>query len=264
MAHAGRCTPCRTAFEVEQTTKDVVRTHVHPLTTPATLLTAILSALQREEEVKWFRSRIWWRTQFDRPLMKPAVAFGITAVVVAAVITRPEVGIQREVSLAGFGTGDVITQSIANYDALRKGAIAPQMLSERQEELLSFFGDRTGFPVLVPVVPEWALVGGSMNDHNGVPLVHIVYRNNTDMVYLYETCWETVQNGKKLRLSPEICKALRDTGWFSRELDGNRTLVLWTQGRTLCAMVSSLPRESIRRAVADLGDTPAWNPVAPR
>jgi anti-sigma factor RsiW len=140
----------------------------------------------------------------------------------------------------------VIAQSLVNYQRVLNGMIAPQKVTADAEEIRAYCGDRTTFPILVPRTQDWALVGAAVSEHQGVPLAHLVYRNDAGTLYVFETCWKTVQRGEKLCIPEEVRAQLLATGWYAAELADGESMVLWATERTLCAAVTHMPKDELR------------------
>jgi len=242
--HAGRCPACRHEYELELTTKLVVHNRARMVHVPPAVQQNILRSIADEEtpRVQLLASR--FAGLLRHPVVKPAMAFAVTAVAVALILTRPagERGpssSRLEASLIG---NDVIRQSVSNFHAVLNGDIRPQLVSSEPGELKGFFTGKTEFPVLIPTMEEWTLVGGVVNEHAGSRLAHIVYRHEDTIIYVYQACWETVQKGEQLDLSPAARQDLLRTGWYSGgETDGD-AIIAWTHGRTLCVAVARMDR----------------------
>jgi hypothetical protein len=156
---------------------------------------------------------------------------------------------------AGLGANNVVRQSVDNYHKILRGEIVPQVGSNDPVELRGFFSGRTSFPVLVPQMKECACVGGVVNEHNGTGLAHVLYHRGTDVVYLYQACWETVQEGKMLEIAPEAKAALLETGWYTPRPTGIDAVVLWTHDRTLCIAVSHIAVDRLLASVKSGADS---------
>jgi hypothetical protein len=160
------------------------------------------------------------------------------------IVTRPNrervpAGTPLEASMVG---NDVIRQSVSNFHGVLNGSIKPQIVSSEPEELRGFFTGKTEFPVFVPTMGEWVLVGGVANEHAGNSLAHVVYRHDDTIMYMYEVCWETVQKGEQLDMSAAAREDLLRSGWYAGgEPDGD-AIIAWTRGRTLCVAVAHMDR----------------------
>jgi anti-sigma factor (TIGR02949 family) len=245
--HAETCPPCRREYETEAATKHVLQHRAHMVAVPPRVQESILSAIRREATESAGRS--WWLELQGRPFFKPVVALILTVLIVVFVVNRkpspPEV--LSPITTASIGANDVIGQSLRNYHAVLSGAIKPQLLSSSADDLHHFFDGKTEFPVVLPVVREWKLVGGVLNQHQGTTLAHVVYECDGQYIYLYQACWETVQKGDLLSLSADVAEEVGRSGWSSRRVADGDAVVVWTTGRALCVAVAHMQRDSLLR-----------------
>jgi anti-sigma factor RsiW len=238
--HSAKCPPCRFEFEAEAATKIAIRARAHRVRTPSRVALQITERLGHEQSNK----RIAWLTEFFRkPLVKPAFGFAL-AFVAVLLLLRGSTS-DGPVMQAGFGSNDVILQSLKNYRAVVDGDIKPQLASSEPAKLASFFSDITDYSVHLPKMKDCRLVGGVQSEFAGTKLAHIMYKHNTEVVYIYQACWSTVMKGEKLCLPDEAKDELVRTGWFSATQPDGRTVVLWAKGRTLCAVVARMSKQDL-------------------
>ncbi len=239
--HAGCCPACRREYELELTTKLVVHNRARMVKVPLVVQQNILESIAHAETP---RKAMPFARLFRHRLVKPTIAFAVTAVAVALIVTRPAgeripAGTPLEASMVGK---DVIRQSVSNFHGVLNGNIKPQIVSSEPEELKGFFTGKTEFPVLVPAMGEWMLVGGVVNGHAGNRLAHVVYRHDDTIIYMYQVCWETVQKGEQLDMSAAAREDLLRSGWYTDgEPDGD-AIIAWTHGQTLCVAVARMDK----------------------
>jgi anti-sigma factor (TIGR02949 family) len=249
--HADRCPPCRREFEMEVATKLVLRRRAHMVSVPPGLQQTILSRIRRETGSGIVKGEWWLSAHRRRHLVGPTLAFALAALGIALVVDRdstpPDIGFPF--SAASLGPDDVIGQSLRNFHGVLSGEIRPQLMSSSAEDLRRFFNGRTEFPVVVPDVREWKLVGGGMDEHRGSTLVHLVYECEGEYVYVYQACWNTVLTGKSLHLSPGATADLVRSGWFTRHGPRGDAVVAWTRGGALCVAVAHMDQDHLLRCL---------------
>jgi hypothetical protein len=258
--HARLCPPCRSEYEAELSTKRLIQKRAQMIAVPADVQHSIL----RQLEQKGGRPRLvreQWLKVTHAPLVRPAIALGVTVLVVL-LLANPANSPHRIpiLTTAGIGPNNVVHQSIENFHKILRGDFSPQIASSERSTIENFFSGRTGFPVIVPLMKECTLLGGVLNDHNGTPLAHVVYRTGNDIIYLYQACWETVQKGDVLEIAPEAKAELMKTGWYSSTSLESDALVLWKSDRTLCVAVSHMQCEKLLDCLrkARLDSVAAW------
>lgn len=242
--HATKCASCRHEFAMEHVTKSIVRARARMVRTPGSLLQRVADELERLQTPSPSYTPSWWKDLLKKPAFRPAIAFG-AAFIAIILFVSPPLRNSNQITTGSLGGNDVILQSFANYLAVKQGDMQPQLESNQPEHIQSFFTGKTTFPVLVPKIKDCRLVGGVLRDFAGMNFAHVLYKRNDTIVYVYETCWQTVQEGKKLHLPQAALEELQRTGWFSESRADGHTVVLWLKGRTLCAAVARMNKDDL-------------------
>jgi hypothetical protein len=151
-----------------------------------------------------------------------------------------------------------VRQSASNYEAVLKGEIVPQVVSDRPEYVRAYFKGKTGFPVFIPAMKECTLVGGTVNEYHGMRLAHVVYKHGLQFIYLYQACRESVMKGDTLHLSREAKNDLERTGWHCCTAPDGAAIVLWVRGRTICAAVAPMNSGHLMAHLAEADVPGAW------
>jgi hypothetical protein len=253
MDHANACPPCRSEFEAEASTKRFLAMHAHMVDTPAAVKRAILDRLEEESVAPAAPALPSAVSRFVNALrVRPtlAIALGMLAllIIVAQIIQPPA----RVAIAAG---NNVLLQSMENYRAVLAGSITPQVASSEPASVRKLFEGMTEFPVHVPKLRHCTLVGGVLNAYEGTPLAHVVYKRGETLIYMYQTCWKTVQEGKNLMVPDQVKESLHKTGWYTERLGDGQTMALWVRGGTLCAAIAGTdPDELIACLTAEEAD----------
>jgi hypothetical protein len=242
LKHAKKCPPCQDEYESEITTKLVVQSRTKMVKTPVAVARVISDTLGRETASRRAHKTPRWQEILRKPLLKPALALGLAIVLFLFYMENSPQRTDR-FSQASLPGNDVILQSFANYLDVETGAITPQVVSTQPERVRDYFMGKTQFPVLVQAMRECTLVGAVLNEYSGAPLAHVVYKHAGQIVYVYQACWETVQEGDQLRLPDSVRFALLESSIHMETRSDGRTVALWTEGETLCAAVSRLDRD---------------------
>ena len=237
LEHCSKCPSCKFEYESELSTKMVVAGKAKRVRTPDVLSKRITLDLESQQVAPVPAALNWRRQWFRRPYMKPALAFGVACVAVILLLNSP--------NAPSPGSSDFIIQSLENYNSVVKGELQPQLASSVPENLLGFFTGKTDFPVVLPKMKHCRLVGGASKEYSGMMLAHVMYKYDTEMICMSQTCWDKVVKGEKISLPQEVKDQLLRTGWFSRSYADGSTVVLWTRGRTLCAAVANMSKEDL-------------------
>jgi anti-sigma factor (TIGR02949 family) len=238
--HAEACPSCRREYDAERSTKDLLRHRTQMVAVPPALHASILEKLARE----------------NRPIVAPGpfrfrflprlLAVALTAVLLLVLTRLPrDAGPGGSVAAAGFAPNNVLFQSTANFHRFLSGEIAPEVASSDAGSLRSFFAGKTEFPVAVPAMRGCALFGAGLNEHEGTPVAHLVYRSGDTLIYLFQTCWKTVRKGERLAILPSVEEELLRTGWHTEEAGDGDAVVMRATERTLCIAIARMTPERL-------------------
>jgi mycothiol system anti-sigma-R factor len=236
--HFDRCTQCREEFDLERMTKYFVRKSIPLVPAPRHLLTGLRLRIADENESAKNSNppRSRWTS---RPV---TVLVGFAAMVVLLLFI-PSSSV-RHLHSEPLDS-DFVHQSYNNFDDVVSGKIVPEISSSDPAVVKSFLSSRTSRPVSVPHLRAYNLVGGMASRVNHEPVVHLVYRNNQEVIYLYEVSWRNVAHGCGLHLSPAICQALRQSGWYSENHVPDCSLIVWLKDSSLCCAVAPIRKDKL-------------------
>jgi mycothiol system anti-sigma-R factor len=249
-AHLAQCPSCMSEFEHEKLTRILVKTRCQRQRAPEHVMSQLMEQIAREAELPLER-RPRWKTLFVSPYLRPAIGFALAAILVVVLLDKNNnINAPRVVQASLLPDNDIIRQSLENYGAVVSGKIKPTLASSKVGEMQNYFSGKTEFPVVVPTMNNCELLGGVLNEFRGKTLAHVVYNHTTkELIYVYEACWKTVQGGEPLHLAKDVQDELTRTGWYSITAPDGRTLVMWTNGTTLCSAVSMLDAKVLKECV---------------
>jgi len=230
--HVEGCSPCRAEYELESLTKSVIRTRIKMVHTPGALQRRIADQLNQGAHSADGDKKRWWSNLLSWPILRPTIAFGVAFAAILLILSNP----------AG---SNVVERSVENYRAVVNGEMKPEVASSSPEFLKSFFTGKTDFQVLVPEMKDCKLLGGLLGEYSGAPAAHVVYMHDSQVIYICQVCWETVLKGEALNLSSKAIDELQRTGWYTESSPDGYTIVLWTDGNTLCSAVAMMSKEDL-------------------
>lgn len=243
--HASVCPGCRRAYEAELFTRNFIRQRMRMVRTPGAVAARIVDRLASERTAG--SPAIFQRR--SRSLSRSVFA---AAAIIAAVylLSTPRFA---EDPLFPHMNEDVFAHSIVTYAGVMGGQMKPDVESARPDVLQAFFSGKTSFPVRVHTVRDFTPIGAMLHESGGVPLAQVLYNAGNTTVYVYQTCWQSVQDGRKLQLPGHILSTLRNGMTYVEENADGQTMVLWTEGRTLCGAVADMHKQDL---LAHLDVTP--------
>jgi mycothiol system anti-sigma-R factor len=245
-AHLAQCPHCRSEFEIEKVMRHFVHSRCKRKQAPAHILHSITERIENDTSVRE-QGMPFWKRLVSSLYFRPAVAFAVACLAVIVLLnTDHSPNVPRTIEASLLPANDVIKQSLTNYMAVARGDIKPQLVSDKVEHVRQFFAGKTDFPVLFPNIQGCKLIGGVLNDFSGKTLAHVVYAHHgSELVYIYEACWQTVESGEPLQLAQDVQRELTTTGRYVLSQPDGYTIVMWRQDSTLCSAVAKLDKETL-------------------
>jgi len=239
LRHANVCPHCKFEFQSMQATKNIVQTKVKRQSVPADVYYSIINTTLNREHSSWFKKLFGVN-------LNPAIAFVFVAVIgvgLYSIFVPQNNGISEE--------ANIISQSLKNYQAVIGGSIKPQLVST-EDEVRSFLAKDVSFDVNVPKMKGCSSCAGVINSFKGVKLAHVVYQlGDKSIIYIYQADLDEAMSGNTIGLPDEVKEELKKTDWYVRELEGNKTIVLWRYKNTLCSAVSEMKKEEMIAFLTD-------------
>jgi anti-sigma factor RsiW len=255
--HARLCPPCRHDYEEERSLAALIRARLQPARVPDCVLASILAGTLDSDVPRAMPPARTFGNFLRRIHAAPVAACILSFSAIVVMFSRH--ASPGGVESAGFVSGsDIVRQSASNYEAVLKGEIVPQVVSESPDNVRTYFQGKTAFPVFIPAMKECTLVGGSVNDYHGMRLAHVLYRHGLQYIFLYQACRESVMKGDTLHLSAEAKNDLDRTGWHCCTGPDGEAVVLWVRGRTICAAVAPMKSEHLMAHLAEADVPGAW------
>ena len=123
------------------------------------------------------------------------------------------------------------------------GRLKPGLISENPAEVKSFLEERVHFPIQMPSMREFRLVGGQFTAVDNETTAHVIYERDGNYIYISQTDARRLVSDKR-RFIPEAALAqLHSTGWFFAGNVTDCNLAMWLADSTLCTAVADLNRE---------------------
>ncbi len=239
-AHLGLCRLCRLELSLVQGTKAYLRKHLKPVQAPADLRRKILGAVSNARVSAASGSTgltgIFGLSGWRMPLAF-AGALGI-ALIAFTTLTR-KTGHNHTKPF----DGSVVTESFNNFDQVVEGRLTPGIVSERPSEVKSFLEERVHFPIQVPSMKQFRLVGGQFSAVDNETTAHIIYERDGNFIYICQSDARKLVGGKRRFIPAPALGELRRSGWFFAGNITDCNLAMWLVDSTLCTAVADMNRE---------------------
>ena len=140
----------------------------------------------------------------------------------------------------------IMVQAVNSFHKILDGDVKPQLSSGNAAEVEKYVQDKAHFNAYVPDIKDYKLVGVVCNKYKGQDLAHIIYRNGTELLYIYQTPVSAVQQNN-LDLPEDVHNQIVNARYYMcDEVDDNDcTMTLWFNGNIICASMSTMPKQEM-------------------
>jgi hypothetical protein len=183
---------------------------------------------------------------FSQPFIKYGTAAAIIFAVFLLIFNWPPPVTQTEFAIEQAGEDNMFVQAKNNFHSILEGKLAPQMTSNKSEEINGFFiQNGVKYSTLIPEFENWQLLGAVVSEDQGEKFAHHVYSSSSgEVAYLFQVDESYIQSHKILRLSENLMEYLDEGNCYS--YTENETVILMTKAENnIIAVVSNASPEEI-------------------
>jgi len=180
---------------------------------------------------------------------KPLAAWGSTIVLLAAIaliiFNRTPTAEFKNFAFEQSGSGNMYVQAMNNFENILAGKLAPQFVSDDAEKIKEFFKKQgVEYPVYVPEIKDWKLVGAVVSVDHGEKFAHHVYSmSGGKLVYLFQVDETEIKKHNFLTLTDDLVSFL-DSGNCYESTKGNLvTLITRVKGNIFAVVSNGSPGE---------------------
>lgn len=239
--HLERCRFCQLELALLRGAKEKLRATMKPVTTPEALRAKILRDVSAAGPVASRGAGFPGMLPFTnwRVPLAFAGALGLALIAFTFLIRQSPHNHTRPFD------GSVVTESFNNYDQVVEGKLTPGIVSENPGEVKSFLEQRVRFPVQVPAMKDFRLVGGQFSAAENETTAHVIYERDGHYIYISQSDARRLIGGKRRFIPPSALEEIRRSGWFFAGNVDDCNLAMWLADSTLCTAVADLNRQSL-------------------
>jgi anti-sigma factor RsiW len=241
-SHLDRCKYCRLELSLLQGAKASLRSRMKPVATPKELRRKILRDVSTADAAASRGSAglsgMFTFTNWRVPLAF-AGALGI-ALIAFTVLTK-----KSPHSHTRPDDGSVVTESFNNYDQVMDGRLTPGIVSGNPSEVKSYLESHVHFPVQVPAMKEFRLVGGQFSAVDNETTAHVIYERDGAYIYISQSDARKLIGGKRRFIPAGALDELRRSGWYFAGNPADCNLAMWLADSTLCTAVGDVNRQNL-------------------
>ncbi|CUU08116.1 anti-sigma factor, TIGR02949 family [Candidatus Thermokryptus mobilis] len=243
--HIWRCATCRTEFELEKKTKDLIRTKVKLINIPQELVQNILTQIRTIQD--GYESSVKFKTEPNqkvKPWLEIAFSVGVALVVISlslVLVTVYENKMAQKEIIAKEVSG-----ILSHFDSIANGLVKPEIISDDPSIITNQVYSKVEFTPWVMQIPNFKIVGASFNAQHSNSKVEkclsLIYRSGDKLIFLHQVPLHraTIHDDVKKRISK---------GEWIYDTIGDDSFAIWGTGELLCCAVSNLSREELEKVL---------------
>ncbi len=241
-AHLDGCAPCRLERSTIEGTRSTLRERLKKTPAPADLRRRVLESLSASAPSAPARLRAnglsgWFDLSGWRAPLAFAGALGIALIAFTLITGRSGHNHTRP------SDGSVVTESFNNFDQVVDGRLKPGLTSDDPAKVKAFLEERVHFPIQMPSMKEFRLVGGQFTAVDNETTAHVIYERDGNFLYISQTDARRLVSGRHRFIPEAALSQLHSTGWFFAGNVTDCNLAMWLADSTLCTAVADLNRE---------------------
>lgn len=142
---------------------------------------------------------------------------------------------------------NVMVQAVNNFHRIQSGEVKPEIMSRDAKEVSTYLKHKVNFEPFVPVISDFDLLGCICDKFPGENLAHLVYGSGNNIIYVYQTDFNSVKQKQKRELPDAVYdQMMKEKYYMCDKVDeANCTLMLWYSDNVLCASVSNLSKNNL-------------------
>ncbi len=143
----------------------------------------------------------------------------------------------------------IMVQAVNSFHKIMDGEVLPQFNSSNAAEVEKFVKEKSNFCPYLPSIDNYVLTGVVCTEYNGQKLAHVIYRNDKEVFYIYQTPLTSVVK-KDLDLPQDVHNEIIKTKYFMCDaVDQNDcTMTLWIKDNVVCASMTTMPKQKMQAA----------------
>ena len=145
-----------------------------------------------------------------------------------------------------FKNRDFVVQARDVYESINNNQTKLQYTTSNANELSELMNKSLNFKVFIPDVKGAVLIGGTVNEMNGLRVVHFVHKKNNQIIYTLQVSRNDLfgRNNFVLHKNQEQ-GILNGQNWIACDKINNDCAVIWFKNDVICSSVSRIEAQEM-------------------
>ncbi len=241
--HIWRCATCRSEFELEKRTKQIIQSKVKLIPVPNELVSSVLSQIKLLQNGYASQLKTYSNPGF-KPWVETAFALGILAVVL--IFAFLFVSIYENKMAQKDLVAKEVSGIVTHFDSISKGFIKPQIISDDLNQIQNEILSKANFTPVILHIPGFKIIGASVDvphsNSRDAKCVNLLYQNEDKMICLHQVPLSQTS------MHEDVKKRILKGEWIYDVID-DESFVLWGTAELVCCAVSNLPKEELEKVL---------------
>lgn len=231
-------------YFVQSSVKELVSERLKLSPAPAKVRQRLERNLSKELRAKR-NSGVSSGISFNKPLIAWAGAVVVFIALTIILFYRNSAAVYKDFALEQTGSNNMYVQARHNFQNILEGKLSPQFSSSDPDKIKGFFTDQgVAYPVYVPDIKDWKLVGAVVSDDHGEKFAHHIYSTQGGkLVYLFQVNETEITKHRLLSLTDDLISYLNSGRCYEFTEDGSVTLLTRIEGNIFAVVSNCSPAE---------------------
>jgi len=250
--HLSKCRLCRAEQSLTIGARASVRKHMKKVAAPADLRRGILASIGSESAPR--RTTPGLAGIFGFTSLRIPLAFGgaLAIALIALFIVTKKPGHTHTHPF----DGSVVTESFNNFDEVLEGKLQPDIRSDNPLVVQKYLAERVNFPVRMPPMRAFRLVGAHLTTTDDETTAHVIYERDGELIYLRLSDARSLLHSQSRFIPAPVLRALNASGMYKTTGKmADCTMAMWLADSTLCTAIADI-REDLLLANITETDLP--------
>jgi anti-sigma factor RsiW len=238
--HLSKCRLCRAEHSLTLGARASVRKNMKRVAVPPELRRNILDTIGAAPVVRKPKPALWGVLGFTGLRIPLAFGGALAIALIALFVSMKKPGHTHTHPF----DGSVVTESFNHFDEVLDGRLKPDIRSDNPLVVQKYLAERVNFPVRMPPMREFRLVGAHLSTADGETTAHVIYERNGELVYLSLSDARSLLHSTHRFIPTPVLKALSSSGMY--KTTGKMTdctMAMWLEDSTLCTAIADIKED---------------------
>jgi anti-sigma factor RsiW len=140
--------------------------------------------------------------------------------------------------------GSVVTESFNHFDEVLDGRLQPDIRSNNPLVVQKYLAERVHFPVRMPPMRQFRLVGAHLTTADDETTAHVIYERDGEIVYVSLSDARSLLHSTHRFIPGPVLSAISGSGVYTTTGKlTDCTMAMWLSDSTLCTAIADIKQD---------------------